>query len=82
MDRKPHFFIDKELLMYTDLNLEAQTEVRNQIKAAGLTWDREIRSAIKMSELSTNLFKYDRERFDIVLESEISYFVDMLSDQK
>lgn len=62
--------------MYTDLNLEALIAVRKAVADAGLKWTREVRTAIRMSELSTNLFLANKERFEMVLESELSYFVD------
>ena len=58
------------------LNLEAMLKVRAAVANVGLQWTREIRNAIKMSELSTNLYLADPVRFDIVLESELSYFID------
>ena len=60
----------------TDLNLEAMLAVREAVANAGLKWTREVRTAIRMSELSTNLFLANKERFEIVLESELSYFTD------
>ena len=61
----------------TDLNLDAMLAVRSAVADAGLKWTHEIRTAIRMSELSTNLYLADPERFDMVLESELSYFTDM-----
>jgi len=61
----------------TNLSLDAITAVRAAVAAAGLQWTREIRTAIKMSELSTNLYLVNPERFEIVLESELSYFTNM-----
>lgn len=58
------------------LNLKAMLKVRAAVASVGLQWTREIRNAIKMSELSTNLYLSDPVRFDIVLESELSYFID------
>ena len=60
----------------TNLNLEALLAVRSAVANAGLKWTHEIRTAIRMSELSTNLYLTDPERFDLVLESELSYFTD------
>ena len=60
----------------TDLNLDAMLAVRSAVADAGLKWTHAIRTAIRMSELSTNLYLADPERFDIVLESELSYFID------
>lgn len=60
----------------TGLNLEALLAVREAVTNAGLKWTREVRTAIRMSELSTNLFLANKERFEIVLESELSYFTD------
>lgn len=61
----------------TNLNLEALLAVRSAVADAGLKWTHEIRTAIRMSELSTNLYLADPERFNLVLESELSYFTDM-----
>lgn len=63
----------------TNLNLEALLVVRSAVADAGLKWTHEIRTAIRMSELSTNLFLADPERFDLVLESELSYFTDAVA---
>ncbi len=63
--------------MLNQLNLDAILAVRAAVSDAGLEWTREIRIAIRMSELSTNLYLIDPERFDLVLESELSYFTDM-----
>ena len=60
----------------TNLNLEALLAVRSAVTNAGLKWTHEIRTAIRMSELSTNLYLADPERFDVILESELSYFTD------
>lgn len=60
----------------TNLSLEALLAVRLAVANAGLKWTHEIRTAIRMSELSTNLYLVDPERFDLVLESELSYFTD------
>ena len=60
----------------TNLNLDAMLVVRSAVSDAGLKWTHEIRTAIRMSELSTNLYLIDPERFDLVLESELSYFTD------
>jgi hypothetical protein len=60
----------------TNLHLDAMLVVRSAVADAGLKWTHEIRTAIRMSELSTNLYLIDPERFDLVLESELSYFTD------
>jgi hypothetical protein len=60
----------------TNLNLDAMLAVRSAVANANLKWTHEIRTAIRMSELSTNLYLADPERFDVVLESELSYFID------
>lgn len=60
-----------------DLNLDALLAVRAAVADAGLKWTPEIRTAIRLSELSTNLYLTNPERFGVVLESELSYFADM-----
>jgi len=63
-----------------DLPLDALLAVRGAVANAELKWTREVREAIRFSELSTNLWICDRERFDLVLESELSYFTDNRSN--
>lgn len=57
-------------------NIDALLAIRAAVEAAGLKWTREIRTALRMSELSDNLWLCDRDRFDLILESELTYFTD------
>jgi len=57
-------------------NIDAMMAIHAAVAEAGLKWDRDVRDAIRYSELSDNLWVCDRERFDLVLESELSYFTE------
>jgi|TARA_R110001583_G_C5335272_1_gene378807 hypothetical protein len=58
-------------------NIDAMLAIQATVAKAGIRWDRDVRDAIRFSELSDNLWVCDRERFDLILESELSYFTDM-----
>jgi hypothetical protein len=57
-------------------NIDAMMAIHAAVAEAGLKWDRDVRDAIRYSELSDNLWTCDPERFDLVLDSELSYFTE------